>query len=134
MQVLTEQELVTLRAAVNRLIPADEFPSGWESGVGDYIQMQLSGQLSDLMTTYQAGLSGIEAEAQGHFSELSEERQDALLSQIEMGNVTTSWATDPKQFFQLIVNHSGEGFYGNPENGGNRDCISWKMIGFEVTS
>jgi hypothetical protein len=31
------------------------------------------------------------------------------------------------------VEHSAEGFYSDPGNGGNRDNIAWKMIGFEVT-
>jgi hypothetical protein len=25
-----------------------------------------------------------------------------------------------------------EGFYGDPGNGGNRNAVSWHMIGFEV--
>src|SRR5687768_3250849 len=28
---------VELRAAINRVIPADEWPGGWEGGVGDYL-------------------------------------------------------------------------------------------------
>jgi gluconate 2-dehydrogenase gamma chain len=33
----------------------------------------------------------------------------------------------------MLVNHTMEGFYSDPGNGGNRDAVSWKMIGFEVT-
>ena len=32
----------------------------------------------------------------------------------------------------MIVEHCAEGFYSNPENGGNKDGIAWEMIGFEV--
>ena len=27
----------TLQAIIDRLIPADDYPSGWEAGVGDYL-------------------------------------------------------------------------------------------------
>ena len=32
-------------------------------------------------------------------------------------------------FFQMVVDHTMQGFYGSPEHGGNKDEASWKMLG-----
>ena len=32
-------------------------------------------------------------------------------------------------FFELVRNHTLEGYYGSPRHGGNRDETSWKMLG-----
>jgi gluconate 2-dehydrogenase gamma chain len=37
--------------------------------------------------------------------------------------------TSSADFFQLAVDHSMQGFYGDPRHGGNRDGVSWKMLG-----
>jgi gluconate 2-dehydrogenase gamma chain len=42
----------------------------------------------------------------------------------------TAWSlTSPGGFFQIVVDHSMQGFYGDPRHGGNRDGASWKMLG-----
>ena len=33
------------------------------------------------------------------------------------------------QFFDLVRSHTFEGYYGAPRHGGNRDAVSWKMLG-----
>ncbi len=35
-----------------------------------------------------------------------------------------------KQFFELILQNTMEGFFADPLYGGNRNMASWKMIGF----
>ena len=32
----------------------------------------------------------------------------------------------------MMVEHVLEGFYADPGNGGNRDAVSWKMIGYRA--
>ena len=34
-----------------------------------------------------------------------------------------------KPFFDLVVAHTMQGFYGDPRHGGNRDAASWTMLG-----
>jgi gluconate 2-dehydrogenase gamma chain len=34
------------------------------------------------------------------------------------------------EFFQALVLHTRQGFYGDPAYGGNRDRVGWKVIGF----
>lgn len=134
--MFTDQQLVVLRAACNRIIPADDWPGGWEAGVGDYLLRQFERDLQPAVETYRQGLDALDAEAQASagksFAMLDEAAQDTLLSQIEQGQVTTGWPVSPAGFFNTLVDHCMEGFYSDPGNGGNRDEIAWRMIGFEV--
>jgi hypothetical protein len=134
--MFTELHLAALRALIDRIIPADDFPSGWQAGVGDYLARQFERDLRPQLDGYRAGLDALDVEAQAscgaRFAELGAEEQDALLRRIETGAVTTAWPIDPAAFFQAAVEHAMEGFYADPGNGGNRDGISWRMIGFEV--
>jgi Gluconate 2-dehydrogenase subunit 3 len=134
--MLTEQQHATLRALVDRIIPADDFPSGWQAGVGDYLTGQFERDLRPQLDRYRAGLDALDAEAQAgsraRFAALDAAEQDALLLRVEAGTVTTAWPIDPAAFFQAAVEHAMEGFYSDPGNGGNHDRVSWRMIGFEV--
>lgn len=134
--MLTLQQMTTLQAAVDRIIPADDFPGGWEAGVGEYLNGQFERDLAPLVETYRNGLDALDAEAlaraEASFAELDPAEQDALLTDIEAGTTRTTWLVDPATFFQMLVNHSMEGYYGDPGNGGNRGGVAWEMIGFEV--
>jgi gluconate 2-dehydrogenase gamma chain len=55
------------------------------------------------------------------FVRLSAEQQDQILTLLEKQR---------SGFFSLLVEHAMQGFYGDPRHGGNRDRVSWKMIGF----
>jgi hypothetical protein len=132
---LTEGQQQTLRAAVNRIIPADDYPSAWEAGLGDYLARQFANDLAPQLDLYCAGLEGIEAEALARFkltfSRLTPTQQDTTLGHIEAGEVLTSWPISPLRFFELLVNTTAEGYYSEPEQGGNRAAISWTMTGFD---
>ncbi len=134
--MFTPEQLTTLAAVVNRIIPPDDDPGGWTAGVGDYLRQQLQGDLAPLLAQYQQALTALDAEAQAFigrsFAAMDAEAQDALLRQIEQGNVQTPWLVDPASFFALLVEHCAEGFYSDPSNGGNRNQVAWQMIGFEV--
>ena len=134
--LFSERQAATLRALVDRLIPPDDFPGAWQAGVGDYLAGQLVGDLRPLLELYRAGLDALDAEARATasapFAALGAEVQDALLGQVEAGAVATAWPVDPATFFSHAVEHTAEGYYGDPGNGGNRGAAAWRMIGFEV--
>lgn len=135
LDMFTARQQAILQALIDRIIPPDEFPSGWDAGVGSFLARQLAGDLGPFLEIYRAGLDGLDAEAKpAGFVELEPAAQDALLAQVESGDVVANWATDPAAFFRAAVAHANEGFYSDPGNGGNRDAISWRMIGFEVTA
>ena len=135
--ILSQRQLVILEAVVNVIIPPDSDPGGWQGGVGDYLLHQFEGDLKHVLPTYEQGLLALDAEAQTvtgkHLAELDPQAQEAFMMKIEQGQVQTLWPIDPEAFFSMLVEHCAEGFYSDPGNHGNRDSVSWKMIGFEVT-
>lgn len=135
--MLTARQVEVLKALVNRIIPADDYPGGWEAGVGDYLFGQFERDLKRALPIYALGLDALDAEAQAvyqtNFDRLAETAQDDLLGRIEAGGVSTVWAVDAATFFRLAAEHCAEGYYSDPGNGGNKDGVSWGMIGFEVT-
>ncbi len=136
--MLTAQQTEVLQAAINRIIPPDESPGGWDAGAGDYLLRQLDrgGDLSHFAEFYAKGLDALNDEARTEswaaFATMDDAAQDALLARVEADEVTAKWPVEPSVFFRRLVEHTMEGFYGDPGNGGNRDAVSWQMIGFEV--
>jgi hypothetical protein len=134
--VLSQSQFRTLRAAMDRVIPVDDFPGAWDAGCGDFVTRLLEEDLAD-PNLYRQGLDALDAESQAHFltdfADLAPEEQDELLAGVEVGSVGATWPVLPGLFFRTLVQHVMEGYYGNPQNGGNRDEASWQMIGFEVS-
>ena len=54
------------------------------------------------------------------FAELAAEQQSEALIEVEENS---------RAFFDLILTHTRQGFYGDPRHGGNRNMASWKMVG-----
>ena len=52
MMRLTEELQQTLRAAVDRIIPPDDYPGAWQSGVGYYLARQFGGDLRPVSDDY----------------------------------------------------------------------------------
>ncbi|HUS13377.1 MAG TPA: gluconate 2-dehydrogenase subunit 3 family protein [Pyrinomonadaceae bacterium] len=131
---MTEIQEQTLRAAVNRIIPPDDYPGAWDAGIGDYLARQF-GDLALEVDLFTAGLDALEAEALARFNSrfvnLTLDQQDTALAHIETGEVLTLWSIAPARFFELLVNTTAEGYYSEPEQGGNRAALSWAMTGFE---
>jgi len=125
----------TLRAVVNCLIPADEFPGAYEAGVCDYLRKLFETDLRDDAEFFTTGLESIELEARARFGEpfasLIPEQQTITLEAIQYGDVLSSWQISRQRFFEMLVCTTTEGFYSEPQQGGNRGAVSWTMTGFE---
>ncbi|MEO8393076.1 MAG: gluconate 2-dehydrogenase subunit 3 family protein [Chloroflexota bacterium] len=134
--MLNTRQLEILEAMVNRVIPADQDPGGWEGGVGDYLFRQFAGDLKHLLPFYALGLNALDAESNAlygaSFDRLPSVLRDELLAHIEVGTVITVWGLDAALWFRTVIEHCAEGYYSDPGNGGNKNAQSWKMIGFEV--
>ncbi len=132
--LFTTGQQQTLQAAVDRIIPGDDFPGAWEAGVGDYLYRQLAGDLRSYLRIYREGLDALDAEAQAAsatpFAALTAEQQDLLLKRADFAVATLRNPPMLQHFFRLLVVHTAEGYYSDPGNGGNRGGIAWKMIGF----
>ena len=133
--MLTSNHWNILRSLMNRIIPQDDFPDAWEAGVGNYLARQFERDLRSQVETYHLGLEALEAESQAlagkGFTELDPSAQDVILSRLEAGQVTLAWLVNPTEFFHMVIEHVMEGYYSDPGNGGNRDSIAWRMIGFK---
>ena len=128
----------TLRAVVDCLIPPDDFPGAYEAGVCDYLERILQTDLAAQAEFFLAGIDSIEAEALERFNEpfasLAPDQQVSTLAAIEAGEVQTSWPISPPLFFEMLVNTTAEGYYSDPQQGGNRGGRSWVMTGFDEPS
>lgn len=127
----------TLRALLNRLIPRDEFPGAIEAGVEDYLRGSLAGRDPHELNWLAEGLRHLDRESatrhrSAPFADLAPAEQDGLLREIEAGKTVHAWPTEcpAAAFFARMVDLAHEGFYADPANGGNRDGISWRMIGY----
>ncbi len=136
--MLDTAQTETLQALVDTIIPEDDFAGGWEAGVGIYLLGQFEGDLSELLPLYRQWLGDLNGEAAAvtgrSFAELNLANRTSLLEAIEVGDIKSRWEVEPSTLFAMIVEHCTEGFYADPGNGGNRDGIAWKMVGFEVTA
>jgi hypothetical protein len=134
--LLNDTQLATLHAALDRIIPPDDYPGAWEAGVGEYILRQLAGDLAHLLDVYRAGLDALDHEALAAtarpFADLTAATQDALLARLEQDEAQVPWPLEAPVFFAMLCEHAAEGYYADPGNGGNRDAASWRMIGFDV--
>ena len=125
----------TLPAVVDCLIPPDDFPGAYDAGVCDYIEQLFQRDLAEHAEFFRAGIDAIDIEAlatyNAPFAVLTRDRQISILEAIEVGAVKTSWPIAPARFFEMLVNITAEGYYSEPQQGGNRSQASWLMTGFE---
>jgi gluconate 2-dehydrogenase gamma chain len=158
----TPQEGALVEAFVDRLIPPDPLsPGGKECGCAVFIDRQLAGphgrfegyymsgpfqegtkqQGPQSPVTpaqhYRKGLSAFEAECRGKFGgksfvQMSDDEKDQAIKGLEDGTLKLD-GVDSKEFFKLILKDTQNGFLADPIYGGNRNMVSWRMIGFPGT-
>jgi gluconate 2-dehydrogenase gamma chain len=107
------------------------------------------GRIADLGAIYRQGVRDLDAIARRHFGAdfvaLGEDEQDGVLERLsgapkpgpvtrvdDDGNPTIQVYAfdDGLDFFELLVSHTRQGFYGDPVYGGNHDRVGWQVIGF----
>jgi gluconate 2-dehydrogenase gamma chain len=119
----TDDEARTVEAITAQLIPADTDPGAKEAGVVNYIDIQLSKRFRKHRTTYRHGLAALDASCRTAFGKRFIDLSPA--DQVEALNSTEEHS---KVFFNLLLTHTRQGFYGDPRHGGNRNMASWKML------
>ena len=130
---LTESEIRTLTCAIDRIVPADDFPSASQAGCVEFLLRLI--QLENLGEFYRAGLKGLQSESalDGRpFCDLEPSEQAKVISRCMKCRTRSSWPVSPKDFLELLARQTIEGYYSDPGNGGNRGAVSWRMVGFEV--
>jgi gluconate 2-dehydrogenase gamma chain len=155
----TAHEGATIEAFVDRLIPADELsPGGKDCGCAVYIDRQLAGPYGRSEGWYMSGpfqegtkqqgqqspvtpaqqyrkaLAALDAACRAKFGnhafvDLTNAQKDETITGLEDGSFKLD-GVDSQAFFKLILTDTQTGFLADPIYGGNRDLVSWKMIGF----
>lgn len=123
---LSRTEGRTLEAIIARLIPLDQNgPGALEAGAARYIDRSLSTALAASLDTYRAGLAGVDARARSVagevFAALDATQQDRVLEDVERNE---------SAFFDLVLSHTIEGMFCDPQYGGNEDFVGWELIGY----
>jgi len=152
-----EDEKLFLEAAVDRLIPPDERWTGAVgAGVVNYIDLQMAGdwgkgKLICMQGPFRKGLptqgyqleytpaelfrrsigaiNKIFQEQGSSFSALPPAEKDEFLSKIEKGDLDLD-GVPSNVFFDFLWKHTQEGFFADPIYGGNKNKVSWRMLGF----
>ena len=128
-------QIATLRALIERYIPADDAPGGIAAGVDSYLIGFLQADGVGFITRYSQALTALEREAQHRhgtaFAGLSGPDADALIRALWQNDTRTVWLCDALTTLALIAEHCAEGFYSAPRHGANANAISWTSIGFE---
>ena len=124
--LLQDREATTLAAICDQIIPADNFPSASQAGVLNYIDLQLMGHYRRHQKAYRDGLKQADEWSRSRFgadlADASTAQQLEIVSALEKDN---------KPFFELVRAHTMQGYYGTPRHGGNRDAVSWRMLGLD---
>jgi gluconate 2-dehydrogenase gamma chain len=135
---LKPSEMKTLEAVLECVIPKDELgPGAVEMGVPEYIQGGLAGSYKPLVVGYQTFLSALDQSARStgksSFAALSEAERIKLLEAVEAGKapgVPAVLKGAAAELFQLVLEHTREGAFGDPMYGGNKNLEGWKLIGY----
>ncbi|WP_243064446.1 GMC family oxidoreductase N-terminal domain-containing protein [Humibacter sp. RRB41] len=118
--------LPALRAAIDRIIPADAWPAGWEGGVAEYLTLDPIAADRDLLWAWPSLISlaaRLDDEAQragaAGFAHLGAQAQDGILTRIAAGSSAAA--------FDVLRRVSWEGYYASSDA---RHPAGLDMVGF----
>ena len=131
---LTAAEADLVEAIVARLIPTDaNGPGATEARAAHYIDRALGGALATSRQTYTSGLAALDKYSRSSrgkpFTELSATDQDSILIDVETG-AATGFTGSSAAFFNLVLNHTHQGTFGDPYYGGNANFTGWDLVGY----
>jgi gluconate 2-dehydrogenase gamma chain len=136
-QYLNEGEITLLDALVEQIIPTDDYPGGKWANVSNFIDKQLGSYYRNHQVTYREGLNAFQKtiiQMKGKkFEEIPFAEQTAILEKMEAVDFSDGYWKDHSStgFFEMLRQHSLQGFYGSPGHGGNRENISYRMLGLD---
>lgn len=131
--VLSDEAQTLLEFFVDRLIPADENgPGAVAAGVPNYINNTLADWNSAELETLTEGLLMLSRTAVVRYGRefpiLSESNKDALLMDMEDGNI--EGFENSSQVFSRLHRLTLEGMFSDPYYGGNYNYAGWDLIGY----
>ena len=135
-------------------------PGGKDCGCAVFIDRQLAGSFGHADRYYTKGPFRVGAPTQGYqgeltpagryrlglqalndytnttykkdFRALAPDQQDTVLTGLDEGKIELKLKPgfSTKNFFELVLQNTMEGFFADPLYGGNKNMAGWKMIGF----
>ncbi len=155
----TPEEAALVEVLVDRLIPPDPAtPGGKEAGVAVFIDRQLAGPYGSATALYmrppfadglpnqgpqspltpasrcRQALAALDRHTSDAFAgrifrQIPETEQIAVIQRMESGSLMLN-GSNGRAFFEMLLQHTKEGFFADPIYGGNRGMAAWRMIGF----
>jgi gluconate 2-dehydrogenase gamma chain len=119
-------EAIEVEAMAAQIIPTTDSPGAREAGVIYFVDRALTTFDRERQPIYKDGLGLLQSRTKEifpgttSFSKLKSDQRIQLLTAIEK-----------TEFFETVRVHTIMGFLADPDYGGNRDHIGWKLIGFE---
>jgi gluconate 2-dehydrogenase gamma chain len=130
----TDEEASLAGSIIACLIPVDDFPGAKEACVINFLDRQLVGYHRRYQNIYRMGLANIRESCMRQygmsFNNLAEEKKNHFLTSLEDDSAPRENWKDlaSSDFFNLILDHTMQGFYGSPRHGGNYDYASYRML------
>ena len=127
-RTFTDADASVIDAIAALIIPTDDTPGAREAGVVQFIDRSLDGFAREQRPLFTKGLADLQLRVHAahptvdSFAKLDVAQQTALLHDLENAK---------SDFFTAMLTATMTGMLSNPEYGGNRDKIGWKMIGFD---
>jgi gluconate 2-dehydrogenase subunit 3-like protein len=137
-QFFTPEQAAEIDSITARIIPSDETPGAREAGVVYFIDRALTTFAVDDQRTYREGLPELQARVRElfpsveKFSRATAEQQDQVLHTFDdKAEYDSRFRPNAaaKLFFETVRVHTIVGFLIDPDSGGNRDGVGWKLIG-----
>lgn len=127
-RTFTDADAAVVDAIAALIIPTDNTPGSREAGVVQFIDRSLDTFARDQRALFEQGLAELKKRVDAahpgvdSFVKLDATQQSALLHDLE---------SSKSDFFSAMLAATAAGMFANPEYGGNRDKIGWKLIGFD---
>ena len=142
-QVFSPEEAREIDAISARIIPSDSTPGAHEAGVVYFMDRALATFAADSQSIYRQGLTELQARAQemfphlARFSEATSAQQEEILRSLDQqaqpnGRRAFRSGASANSFFETVRAHTVVAFLIDPESGGNRDGLGWKLIGRDL--
>jgi len=131
----SQEEAECLIAICECIIPADDAPGATDAGVIYYIDKQIMGHFKKYQQIYREGIDALQKDCKinmgFNFESLTSDQQVKFLEMMEENNEKLkNWVSiRPATFFNMVINHTMQGFYGAPRHGGNKNYMSYRMLG-----
>lgn len=136
-QFFTESEAVTIEAMCEQIVPSDNDPGAKEANVIYFIDKQLVSNYFVHQSAYRKGIIGLNETSRimfgNNFEKLNWKNQYQVMLDLESGKAKgKTWEQESSSgFFNIVRDHTMQGFYGSPHHGGNKDYVSYKMLGLD---